>query len=495
MHPTIQRLREVTKTTYDLNHAASLIFWDQQTHMPLRGATRHGEVQSTLAQMAHEAFLDKRVCDALEAAEAVHDQLSDDEKRIVQLTRREYDIATQLPSEFVLRQASAKSVGYQAWLQARKENDLKIFLPALAENIAIAQEYARHRGFFENPYDAHLDIYEPGITQAELDPLFDDLRDFLVPFIKKITALPQGDGGILTKHYPAETQRQFSQQVVVAMGFDLHRGRFDIAEHPFCSGLHPDDVRITTRFFERELLNAITSSIHEAGHALYEQNLPAEWHGTSLCSATSIGFHETQSRIWEVLVGLGLPFWEHFFPRLRELFPEQLADVSVSDFYKAINIVSPTFIRTECDEVTYNIHIIIRYELEKQLIEGSLSVEHIESAWNDHYQEYLGITPKNLKEGVLQDVHWAESYWGYFPTYTLGNLGAVQLFDKAQQEIPNLSEQFQKGDFGHLLRWLIQNVHVHGSRYTTDELLRKVTGKPLGIEAFVKRLNAKYPIT
>jgi carboxypeptidase Taq len=378
------------------------------------------------------------------------------------------------------------------WAEARKKSNFKMFAPLLEKIIALNCEMADAIGYVGSRYNALLDLYEPGLTTTELDPLFKNLKKEIVPLLKAIQGAERPNDKFLHKKYSKEKQMAFSRMVVEAMGFDMKAGRLDLSVHPFTMGISMDDVRLTTRAFEDNLFSCLASSMHEAGHGMYEQGANPKLVRTTLEGGSSLGIHESQSRMWENLVGRGRPFWKHFYPKLKKLFPGKLDGVKMEQFYRAINIVESSPVRVEADEVTYNLHIILRYEMEKDLIEGKLSVGDVPEVWNEKMVSYLGYTPKNDGEGCLQDVHWSHGSFGYFPTYTLGNLYSAMFYNAAKRGVRGLEGQIEKGKMGGLKRWLNRNIHEVSRMETPDEIVRRATGSPLTAEPFVKYLWDKY---
>jgi carboxypeptidase Taq len=379
------------------------------------------------------------------------------------------------------------------WNEARRRNDFKSFLPNLRTVLELKKEEAQYLGYVASPYDALLDIYEPGSTVATLTPLFAQLKARLVPLLKRVMASPvKIDDGVLYRSYDQAKQLEFSRLVLTAMGYDFERGRLDLSAHPFTTSFHPTDVRVTTRIHERELPVCLFSCIHEGGHGLYDQGLDPRYFGHPLGDSVSLGIHESQSRLWENCVGRSRAFWHFFYPLLRQTFPDQLHDVSLDQFYSAINRAQPSLIRVEADELTYNLHIMMRFEIEIDLIEGRTNAEDLPALWNERSRGYLGIVPETDADAVLQDVHWSLGSFGYFPTYTLGNLYSVQFFDQARQEIPNLDEQIAQGQLLELRRWLEQKIHRWGRMFTPDHLVQRVTGKSLTPEPFLRYLEEKF---
>jgi carboxypeptidase Taq len=404
-----------------------------------------------------------------------------------------YDRAVKLPAELVEELARTTTRAQQVWRDARREKNFATFLPWLEKVINLKRQEAAAIGYTTVPYDALLDEYEPGARTADIARTFAALRDDLVPLLGEILASgrkPRRD--VLERDYAVDRQQIFGQAAAAAIGFDFNAGRLDITAHPFCSTFGPGDCRLTTRYNPRHFNEAFFSILHEAGHGIYEQGLDAEHYGTPAGMAASMGIHESQSRLWENQVGRGRPFWEHFFPRARQVFVQNLHEVSLDDFLFAVNEVQPSFIRVEADEATYNMHIILRFELEQALISGDLKPADVPAAWNEKFQRSFRLTPPDDAQGCLQDIHWSFGGFGYFPTYTLGNLYAAQFMEKARQDLPGLDDDFRRGEFSRLRGWLHDNIHRHGQRYRPTELCERATGKPLSYQPLVNYLRQKY---
>ena len=475
-----------------LETTAALLDWDSETYMPANGLAIRAEQLALLATLAHERQTDPALGEALCELEA--GDISDEAALTnIRETRRSYDRAAKIPAELVERMARVSTIAKDAWAKARAESAFDKFAPHLEELIDLQRQVADAVGFEGERYDALLDEYEPGATAAELTTLFDSLRTPLSEFVKRLgQARQRPDASILNRSFPVQTQTLWCRQMAEVIGFDFDSGRIDVSTHPFCSGTGPGDVRLTTRYQEHFFSPAVFGTLHEAGHGLYEQGLPTDHLFVPRGHAVSLGIHESQSRMWENMVGRSRPFWQRYYPQCQAVFPEALADVSLDDFYRAINTVSPSLIRVEADEVTYNLHIIVRFELERDLIEGRLAVKDVPAAWNAKMTDLLGITPTDDAEGCLQDIHWSMGAFGYFPTYALGNLYAAQFFAAAERDIPNLMDDFSRGLFGDLLGWLRSNIHQHGQRYRAGELVERVTGSPLSIEPFLSYIRAKF---
>jgi carboxypeptidase Taq len=480
-----------------LNSCAALLGWDQQTFMPPKAAGLRGEQMAFLASLSHQKFTDPKVGEVLadvEASELVKEPDSDAAANVREL-RRAYNRATKIPPALVAELARVTTAAQQAWEHAKTHNDFPTFQPHLEKVVALKRQEADAVGFADHPYNALIEEFEPGTTVADLKQLFAGLTRDLVPLIRKIADSPhKPDRAVLQREFPVERQRVFAEAAAVAFGFDFAAGRLDTTSHPFCSGFGPGDCRITTRYNPRFFSEAFFGVLHETGHALYEQNLPAEHFGTPLGVACSFGIHESQSRLWENQVGRGLPFWQHFFPRLKQTFPTALSGVDIKTFFFAINDVRPSLIRVEADEATYNLHIALRFEMELALLSGDLTVAELPGAWNDRFAALFGISVPDNVRGCLQDIHWSFGGIGYFPTYTLGNLYAAQFMAAAKRELgaDSLADDFQRGEFGRLKDWLVRNIHRHGQRFRAGELCRKATGVPLSPEPFLAYLNEKY---
>lgn len=489
------RLKVHLATIADLKSAASLLRWDQETKMPPGGVRVRAEQLATLSRLSHQLFVSSTTQELLAAAEAAAKNLDSDsdEAALVRMARRDFDIASKLPTEFVAERAKARSLSTEAWREARPQSDFRAFEPWLAKMVDYARRTADYLGYTEHPYDALLDTFEPNMTTKQIDALFARLREVTVPLVHKIVERGQVvDAGFLNLEYDKEGQRKFGLMVAEAFGYDLSRGRLDESPHPFASGFNIGDVRITTRYFSNYLPTAIFGIFHETGHAMYEQGVSPALERTLLARGASLGLHESQSRMWENLVGRSRQFWEYFFPRLREQFPRQLGNVDAETFYRAVNLVQASPIRVEADELTYNLHIMIRFELEKQLLEGTLAVKDLPEAWNEKTRQYLGLTPPNDADGVMQDIHWSSGSIGYFPTYTLGNVISVQLFEAAQRAHPNLTDEFRHGRFSMLLSWLREHVHRHGRKFFPAEVLKLATNSEMTPEPYLRYLQTKF---
>jgi carboxypeptidase Taq len=479
------------KHAHTLGTVGDLLSWDEQVNLPAGAAEQRAAQHAALADVQHTAATDPRIGELLATFERQASALTDEQRIILTQARRDYDRATKLPAEFVREKATQGSRGYHAWARAKAANDFASYAPVLEKNLTLAKREAGYLGWVGREYDYMVDKHDPGMTAASIARLFAELKRELVPLVREISAATTRQPTQNLSGLPLAEQQVFLREVTSAIGFDYARGRLDVSLHPFCSGTG-SDVRMTTRFKAEEPLDALFSSIHETGHGLYEQGLPLEHLGTALGIHAGMAVHESQSRLWENQVARSRGFWRHFEPRFRELFPEQTAAVSADELYRAVNTVAPTLIRVDADEVTYNLHIILRFELEQKLFSGELAVADLPAAWREAARELLGLDPANDREGVLQDVHWSDGSFGYFPSYCLGNMLAAQLWSRALTLRPGLEEDFARGDFSWLLGWLRENVHRHGRRFDALELARRVTGEELSPKHLLRYLRERY---
>lgn len=483
-------LRQYFEKIDHLERAHGLLYWDRQTHMPDEGNPARASHEATLSGVIHELLAAPVLGRLISKANVATQHGRDVERAYVREARREYRMATKLPAELVMDFARTSGVADQAWKKAKAAADFETFAPHLKKLATLSRRMADCLGYRNHPYDALLDLYEPGVTTAQLDPWFDDLRTELVPLLRAIRRSDRSDREKPLKgRFGQKDQLEFNERIVADLGYDFGRGRLDLSEHPFSISFSPDDARITTRPEETNLTFGLTSTIHEAGHAMYEQGIDPKL-GAPLAGGVSVAMHESQSRLWENLVGRSRPFWKRYIPLLHEYFPSTKR-YGVDDCYRAINAVRPMPIRVEADEVSYNLHILLRYEIERSLVEGSIAVSDLPEVWNAKMKEYLDITVKNDAEGVLQDVHWTTGF-GYFPTYTLGTVISVQLLDAAKRDDPRLQTEMTRGRYGRLLTWLRRNVHRHGSVYPASELLKKATGNDLTTGPYLAYLKSKY---
>jgi carboxypeptidase Taq len=481
-------LEKQLKEIADLQYASAVLNWDQETYMPIKSNASRSRQIATLATLAHQKACSSELKNSIDGA--LQEDLNEEQKANVLIALKDYNKAVLLPEDFVNRLSMQTSKTYHSWVAARKQNEVSIFLPDLSEMIALKKEQA---SFFEavHPYDALLDEYEPGATVAQLDPLFSSLKQQLSPLLQAIQNANTVDNQVLHQFYDKQQQWDFSIDVLQHIGYDFEAGRQDYAEHPFTTSFSAQDVRITTRVDEHDFSNLLWSSIHEAGHALYEQGIRDDMYGMPIGSACSLSIHESQSRIWENNIGRGKLFWMYWYPKLQQQV-SGFNTTSLEQFYAAINKVAPSLIRTEADELTYHFHVMIRYEIEKGLIDGSIQVKDIKQVWNDYYQNYLGIHAQDDRDGVLQDIHWSHGSFGYFPTYSLGSLYAAQFYAFAKQAIPDLERNLELGHTKEFLKWLRTSIHAFGRRYTSDELCKLVTGSSLDTKYFFDYANKKY---
>ncbi len=494
------------KRAHTLGTVADLLGWDEQVNLPPDSADVRAEQLAVLAETQHAAATDPEIGRLLDEfgrdgspsrpTEATVSALGStrstpDRAVVLRHARRDYDRATKLPAEFVREKAAHSSHAYHAWADAKACNDFAGYAPFLEKHLALARREAELLGWGDRPYDFAIDKHDPGLTAAQITALFAELKRALIPLVRAIRDSRVRADTALFKAFPVESQLVFLREVTERIGFNYRRGRIDVSLHPFCSGTGAD-IRMTTRFDADNPLDSLFSSIHETGHGLYEQGLPRAHLGTALGQAVGMAVHESQSRLWENQVARGRAFWRFFEPRLRALFPTQLAAVSSEELYLAVNAVEPTLIRVDADEVHYNLHILLRFELEQRLFSGALAVRDLPAAWNALCTESLGQTPANDREGVLQDVHWSGGAFGYFPSYCLGNMMAAQLWAAVRRALPELETDFARGDFSRLLGWLRENIHAHGRRYDTLELVRRVTGEELSPKHLLAYLQERY---
>ena len=498
LEPLTAKLLEIQR----INSAASVLSWDQETYMPAGGGLARAEQIATLQGLAHqklvspdtEALLGRWLdLDTGLPLEQNGDLWDDSSRALLREVWRDYSRAKKLPSEFVKTLGRECALAQQVWVEAKEKHNFKSFLPNLQKVLLLKREEAHFLGFRDSPYNALLDLYEPGSTIGSLRPLFAQLKARLVPLLGRIqkSKIPIDDG-FLYHAYDQARQLEFGRLVLIAMGYDFERGRLDLSTHPFTSFFHPTDVRVTTRVLEYDLPSCLFSCLHEGGHGLYDQGLDPQFYGTPLGESVSLGIHESQSRMWENCVGRSRAFWRYFYPILQATFHHQLRGVDLEQFYTVINRVKPSLVRVEADELTYNLHIMLRFEIEQDLIEAKSNPNELPDIWNQKMTDYLGVTPSHDGEGVLQDVHWSMGAFGYFPTYTLGNLYAVHFYEQARLEIPNLEEEIAAGQLMILRRWLGQKIHRWGRTFTPDHLCQRVAGVSLSPEPFLHYMERKY---
>jgi carboxypeptidase Taq len=477
-----------------LESIGGLLSWDQSTKMPTRAGDYRAEQMSYVSGEVHRRQTDPRLGELLAGladSPLAADPHSDAGATVAQL-RRTYEKKCKLPQTLVEELTRTSVLGQQTWVEARKNNDFASFRPLLEKTFDLKRQQAAAVGYDDTPYDALLDDFEPHAKTAEVAQVLADLRQELVPLVQAIAESGrEPDLTILTREYPTDDQEEIGLLAAERIGFEFDRGRLDVTHHPFCGGAGPHDVRLTTRYDEHFFNTAFFGTLHEAGHGIYEQGLRPEQFGLPPGAAISLGIHESQSRMWENLVGRSRAFWESFFPQAQQAFPAALGDVSLDGFFFAINDVRPSLIRVEADEATYNLHILIRFELEQALLSDDLQVGDLPEAWNAKYRDYLGLEPDSDANGVLQDVHWSAGLVGYFPTYSLGNLYASQFFEQADRDLGGLDDQFRRGEFSPLREWLREQIHAPGQTYSATELVHKVTGQPLSHAPLIRHLRGK----
>jgi carboxypeptidase Taq len=486
-----ERLQEVN----DLNSAAAVLNWDQSTYMPPGGAPARGRQLAVLGRIAQEKFIDPAVGKLLDDLQPHAESLpyDDDDAALIRAARREYDKAAKVPPAFMAELYEHSALSYQAWTEARPANDFKTMQPLLEKTLEQSRQLANFFPGYDHIADPLIDFADYGMKAASVRKVFAELREQLVPLVEAITAQEPADDSCLKQHFPEDKQLAFGRMVIEKFGYDFKRGRQDKTHHPFETKFSVGDVRITTRVNENDFGEAFFSTTHESGHAMYEQGTDPAYEGTPLGHGTSAGVHESQSRTWENIVSRSRPFWEHFYPELQKTFPEQLGNVSLDTFYRAINKVQRSLIRTDADEVTYNLHVMIRFELELQLLEGTLAIKDLPEAWHAAYKADLGITAPSDVDGCLQDVHWyAGMIGGMFQGYTLGNILSTQFYAKALKSHPEIKTEIGQGQFDTLHTWLKDNIYRYGSKYTAPELIVHATGRDLDIVPYIQYLRAKY---
>jgi carboxypeptidase Taq len=484
------RLREV----HDLDSAAAVLGWDQTTHMPAGGAPARGQQLATLSRLAQEKRADPAIGHLLDDLRAYGESLpyDSDDASLIRVAQRDYEQAIKVPPAFVSRLSEHQAAAYQTWTAARPANDFAAVRDNLERTLDLSRELA---GFFPHEHlaDPLIDFADYGLKARDVRAIFAQLREQLVPIVRAITEQAPTDDACLRQTFPEAGQIAFAESVIKRYGYDYQRGRLDKTAHPFCTTFSIGDVRITTRVNEQDLGDCLFSILHEAGHAMYEQGGRPELEGLPLMNGTSAGVHESQSRTWENIVGRSRGFWEHFYPALQKAFPEQLKGVSLETFYRAINKVQRSLIRTDADEVTYNLHVMVRFDFELALLEGSLAVRDLPEAWHERYESDLGLAPQDDRDGVLQDVHWYGGIiGGVFQGYTLGNILSAQFYNAALKAHPDIPAQIAQGEFGALHGWLKENIYQHGRKFTAPEIVERATGGPLDIQPYIAYLRGKY---
>lgn len=493
--PKLLELKTRLTEIHDIEAAASLLYWDQATYMPSGGAAARGRQLATLQQISHSKFTDPAIGQLLEDLRSLEESFpyDSDEASLIRITRRNYETAVRVPAKFMAQFSMHRTQSYEAWAAARPANNFALVQPYLEKTLDLSRELANFFPGYEHIADPLIDFADYGMKASFLRSLFAELRQQLVPIVEAITQQPAPDDSCLHQIYPEAQQLDFTLQILEQLGYDFQRGRQDQTHHPFTTTFSIGDVRVTTRVYEHDLGQALFSTIHEMGHALYEQGINLDYEGTPLAGGTSSGVHESQSRLWENMVGRSLGFWKYFYPQLQATFPSQLGNVSLDTFYRAINKVERSLIRTDADEVTYNLHVMIRFDLELQMLEGSLEVKDLPEAWNERYRSDLGIVPDSDMDGVLQDVHWySGQIGGMFQGYTLGNLVSAQFFEAALAAHPEILIDIEQGQCITLHNWLKDKIYQHGCKYTATEIIRGVTDAALCIDPFIRYIQRKY---
>ena len=495
MTDKLLRLKETLGEVADLSRAGAVLAWDQETFMPPGGVEHRADQLTTLERLGHIRFTSDDVGALLDEAEGEVSRLpfDSDDASLVRVTRRDYEQARKLPLELVGEIARAGATARPVWQKAREEADFSLFAPYLEKNVDLNRRVADALGYRKRPYDALLDRTEPGLTTDQLEEIFAELKQAIVPLVADVARNADAvDDTVLHRDFDPDVQVRYALDLVTKLGYDIERGRQDLSAHPFTIPFGPGDVRITTRVSRNFFNECLFGSIHEAGHAMYYQGVGKNLDRTPLWDGASPGVHESQSRLWENMVGRSAAFWHHFYPSLRSAFPEALKGVDEEAFLRAVNKSYPSLIRVEADEVTYNLHILLRFELENEMLEGSLKVKDLPEAWNARVKEYLGIDVPDDGVGVLQDIHWSWVDFAVFPGYTLGNLMGAQLMERIRLDLPGLDGQIEKGDFGQLLKWLQVNVYQHGRKFTPNELMERATGKPVSAEPWIAYVRQKF---
>lgn len=493
--PEFQRLMELWAEIDDLQMVSAILYWDEQTQMPRSGAAARADHKATLDRLVHERISAPEIGRLLEQLSRREEEIDyhSDEAGVIRVARRHHEQATKLPIELVTEFSRARSEAFTAWLKAREARDYTIFSPALQRIYELSRRGAEAIGYAQHPMDAFIGMREPGMKTADFDTLFAELRETLVPLVRDITQNGRPvDESVLTRYFDPALQWELGLKAVRAIDFDLDEGRADFSVHPFSISFSPNDTRITSRTFEHDFRPCFFGLLHEAGHGHYMQGIPVKYRRTPLADGASSGAHESQSRTWENLVGRSLGFWQSFYPALQQAFPEQTRGVSVSDWYRAVNVVQPSLIRVEADEVTYNLHIMIRFELEKAVYDGELQIKDLDQAWNAKFRDYLGIEPGNDLVGVLQDIHWTDSFGACFQGYTLGNVMSVQFYQAALRDNPSLAVEFARGDYSGLLDWSRKHIHDYGAKFGPQELMQVATGEALSAKPYLRYITEKF---
>jgi len=486
-----QEYQERMRKLADLGNLVAIARWDQEVNMPEKGNQFRAQQLGTISTLHHEHATDPEFLKLVDQL-ASNNDLNFKQKRNLAQTQKDLDKARKLSSDFVYRLSTTTAEAHQSWLKAKEANDFYQFAPMLNKIVDLNLEKAELYGYQDHPYDALMDDFEPELTINEVEPTFEEAKKALKPLYDKIQEKPKPNNDFLFQHFDPEQQTQLNKRIIYDLGYDLQAGRLDFSEHPFTISFGPEDVRITTRLKSNNLAESIWSTIHEAGHGLYEQGLSVEDYGLPSGTTIGLGIHESQSRLYENNLAKSLPFVKAYLPTMQQFFPEQLGNVSVEEFYKGINAVEPSLIRTASDEITYHFHIIIRFEIEKALVEQKIKPQDVREMWNEKYKQYLDIDVPSDREGALQDVHWSHGAIGYFPTYSIGSFYAAQFFNQASKDVPDLNNQITYKEFQPLLSWLRENIHHQGNLYSSHDLCKKVTGAPLNFDHFKNYAYQKY---
>lgn len=489
-----EQLIELAAELEDLGNIEAVLGWDQSVYMPPGGAEERGLQSATLGRIMHEKLTSDEVGQLIADLEAEVGDLNaeTDEARMVKVAKRNYEKQTKVPLPLLIESIKATTMGHEAWVKAREQSDFSIFQPHLEKIVDLRKQYAALFKPYDHIYDPLLDDFEPGMKTIEVQEIFNELRPQQVALIQAIAEKQPPDNSFIKQDYDEEKQELFGRYVITRFGYDWNRGRLDVTAHPFTTSFGHGDVRITTRYLKDDGGSALFSTMHEAGHAMYGQGVDKKYNRHPLNGSSSLAIHESQSRLWENLIGRSKEFWSFFYPSLQMLFPEHLGNVSQQNFYRGINKIEPSLIRVEADEATYNLHVMLRLEIEIGLMEGTIEVKDLPEIWNAKMEEYLGVTPSNDAEGVLQDVHWSGGMIGYFPTYALGNLASVQLWDKMLEDHPNIPDEIAQGKFDTILGWMREKVHRFGSKFEPQEIMLKATGSKITPEPYMRYLQTKY---
>lgn len=494
MNEKIERLNALVAEISDLNGILALMGWDQHVNMPPGGVEDRSNQTALIGGYLHDRITSNELGQLISDLENEIGDLNadNDAARNVRKAKWHYEQNSRIPKKTMIEFLMVTTQANETWVKARQNNDYASFQPILQRIVELRQEVAEYFKPYDHVYDPLLDMFEPGMKTAEVQEIFNALRPKQVELIKAIAASKQVDNSFLKKTYDKALQEKFGRHVITRFGYDWNRGRLDVTAHPFTTGFGLGDIRITTRYLDNDGTSALFGTMHESGHAMYSQGCNPLYARTVLQEASSLAFHESQSRMWENLVGRSKEFWNYFYPTFQMLFSSHLGNVNLESFYKGINRVEPSLIRVEADEATYNLHIMLRLEIEIGLMDKTISTKDLPEIWNSKMRDYLGITPTNDAQGVLQDVHWSGGMIGYFATYALGNILSVQLWEKMIRDLPHIPDEMTKGEFSSILHWLRENVHQYGSKYSSQELIQKITGSKISAEPYVRYLNQKY---